>query len=170
MLRHAYCAKKTQLTEGLDRLERKTGWPRHAFKYEAIRLGIVTADHRRAWTEQELAYVEERAGTESARQIARALGRSVSSVQSRMEKAGISYRVREGYTMADLAQVMGESYHKVRRWIERGLLGPSRVLNGHRVSDRSVVTFLRRHHAEYDLRRVDQEWFKAMLFGHLAEG
>jgi len=168
-LRRAYCRNKTKLGAALDLLERRTGWPRHGLKYEAIRLGIVTADHRRAWSAEDLEYLRERLGSASAHQIARRLGRSIASVQSRAEKLEISYRVREGYTMADLARVFGESYCKVRRWIERGLLGPVRVANGHRVSDRCLSRFLRRHHGEYDLRRVDQDWYKAMLFGYLAE-
>lgn len=166
-LRRAYCGKKGELTAALNRLHRKTGWPRHAFKAEAIRLGLTTFDHRRFWTGEEIDYLREKLGVISVTRIARNLGRTVLSVESKAEKLGISRRVSEGYNMADLQVVFGESAHKVRRWMERGMFGKVHKNNGKRINEENVVRFLRRYPHEYDLRRVDQEWFKGMVFGTL---
>jgi hypothetical protein len=165
MLRLAYCGKKSALSLALDKLERKTGWPRHALLSEAKRLGIVTADHRREWTPAETEYIQERLGVVSVRQIAKRLGRTAESVQGRARKLAVSYRIREGYTMTDLAQVFGESDHKIRTWMSRGHFGRVHLVQGHRVAELNVVTFLRKHALEYDLRRMDQDWFKSMVFG-----
>ena len=69
---------------------------------------------------------------------------------------------QEGYTMTDLQIVFGENARKVRRWMERGLLGKVHESSGKRVTEANVIRFLRNHPAEYDLRRVDQLWFRAM--------
>lgn len=166
-LRLAYAHRKNGITAALDKLERRTGWPRHAFTYEARRLGLITADHRRGWTAAEEEYVRERAGSVSPAAIARSLGRSIESVECKINRLGLSRRISEGhYSMNDLQEVLGESLHKVRRWMDRGLLGKvHEVSGGKRVRTENVMRFLRRHCHEYDLRRVDQLWYKSMLFG-----
>jgi hypothetical protein len=169
MLKRAYCGNKPQLGRALDALMKKTGWPRHALTYEAIRLGIVTADHRRPWTLQEIVYISERLPSDGIKRVAKALKRSVGSVQAKAERISISSRVSEGYTIADLSLVFGEHCHKIARWMDRGLFGRVQELSGRRVGERAVAEFLRRHHCEYDLRRIDGDWFKAMVFGYLAE-
>jgi hypothetical protein len=161
--------KKRDLTEGLDRLVEKTGWPRFAFKDEATRRGW-TNYHRRAWTEREVEYLREKLGVVSVHRIARNLGRSVHSVKGRGKGLRLSWRLREGYNMADLMEVFGARQGKVRRWMERGLLGKvHRHGRETRVRERNVVRFVRRFTTEYDLRRVDQKWFKGMVFGELAQ-
>lgn len=167
----AYAGKKTHVSRKLDELQRRTGWPRWAFKYEAQRLGIITADHRRQWTAGEQEYLEEALGLVSIKRIARKLGRTVQSVTSRAEKLGLSRRAKDGYNMTDLAAVFGESTHKIRRWMDRGLLGQVRDQDGCRVKTDDVKRFVLLHYGEYDLRRVDQHWFKTMIFedGHGAE-
>jgi hypothetical protein len=169
LLKRAYCGNKPQIGRALDALEKKTGWPRHALKYEAIRLGIVTADHRRLWTEREVAYIEERISSDGVKRVAKALHRSHGAVQAKAARMALSARVAEGYTITDLAVVLGEHASKISRWMDRGLLGRVQNLGGRRVGERAVAEFLRRHHCEYDLRRVDGDWFKAMVWGYLAE-
>ena len=168
-LRRAYCGRKHQISKALDALQRRTGWPRHAFKYEAARRGWITADHRRRWAPEELAILEEKLGIVSVRQIAKNLKRTVLSVESKAERLQLSLRLREGYNMTDLGKVFGESQHKIRRWIERGLFRKSHRHGLEvRINERDVVRFIRMHAAEYDLRRVDQHWYKGMLFADLA--
>lgn len=163
-LRRAYCHKKRELTAALDKLVRRTGWPRHAFKVEATRLGLTTMDHRRGWTPIEVEYLREHVGSISVRRIAANLKRSVASVQARAEKLHLSRRPADGYSSHDLELAFGESNYKVRRWMERGLLGKVHRDGGCRVTDKNVSRFLLNHSAEYDLRRVDQEWYKGTLF------
>ncbi len=164
-LRQAYCGTKREITAALDRLVKKTGWPRHAFKYEAGRRWGST-EKRRTWTEKEMAYLLEHAGTLSVSRLAKELKRSKCAVKSKLEKLELSARVAEGYSVADLVQVFGEREGKVRRWLERGLMGPLHWYGSRqaRVPEKNVARFIEQRAQEYDLRRVDQAWFKAMAF------
>lgn len=71
--------------------------------------------------------------------------------------------------MEDLMLAFGVHYDKVRRWMDRGLFGEvhrhGHREGGNRVTDGSVVRFIRSHASEYNLKRVDEEWYKAMAFG-----
>ncbi len=163
-LKLAYAGNRDELGAALDKLERRTGWPREAFYREARRRGL-TKGGRRFWTPEETAYVAERIGVVSIKAIAVKLQRSVEAVEAHAERLHMSRRVREGYCQSDLALVMGVTEAKVARWMDRGLLGRVRSTGGRRVGEEAVVQFLRRHHGEYDLRRVDQVWYKAQLFG-----
>ena len=168
-LRAAYTGNKCDLSRALDKLAARTKWPRHAFKAEAIRLGIIQGGHRRGWTAEEDAHLAEWVGRISAKAIARQLGRSVLSVESRAARLEFSLRVRDGYNLTDLAQVLGVRYLRVKGWVDRGLLGQARERQGLRVQEKAVARFIRRYPHEYDLRRVDEVWFKAMVFGSLAD-
>ncbi len=167
-LRRAYWGRKQELSAAFDRLERKTGWPRGAFKAEAERLGLTPILRSRKWTSEEVEYLREKVGIIPATRMARNLKRPVSSVQAKTRKLKLSWRAQEGYNMEDLALGFGVHYDKVRRWMERGLFGQvhrhSCRGGGNRVTDKNVVRFIREHVFEYDLRRVNQEWYKAMAF------
>lgn len=163
-LRRVYTGNKREITDGLSRLVARTRWPRHAFKYEAIRLGIVTNDHRRAWLRDEIEYLSERIGTVKVTTIAKHLRRSVESCIAKVERLHLSRRPREGYNAADLALAFGVHHQVISRWMDRGLFGRVSRNGGKRVAETSVMRFLRRHVHEYDLRRVDQVWFKSMIF------
>jgi hypothetical protein len=156
----AYAGKKTHLSAALDSLQRRTGWPRSAILSKAHRLGL----SNRPWSPEETAYLEEAVGRVSARQIAKRLKRSPTSVNARARKLGLSRRCQEGYTQTDLEVVFGVNDRKVRCWMQSGKLGPVRNWNGHRVSADNVKRFISSHYKEYDLRRVDQDWLKMMLF------
>ncbi len=168
-LRQAYRQpNKRKITAALDRLARVTGWPRKSIKDQARELGIVTSDHRRAWKQEEIEYLRERAGAESPYRLARKLGRSVHSVRAKAQRIQWSLAIREGYNMGDLARAFGVQHYKVASWMRRGLFGRVQQLQGSRVSEASVVRFLREHPAEYELRRVDEDWFKGLTFGYLS--
>lgn len=164
-LQLAQAGKKPEITARLDALCGKTGWPRHAFQAEAARRGW-TRSGSRPWQPEELEYLLEKLGTFCVKRIARKLRRSAESVESKAEKLHLSRRLREGYNLADLGECFGEHHFKIRRWADRGLLGKVHAHGGEqRVAERNVVRFINRHASEYDLRRVDQVWFKAMVFG-----
>src|SRR5262249_30952374 len=88
------------------------------------------------------------------------LGRSVYSVKARASTLDISLRVVEGYSRQDLCQLLGAGVKEVRTWIQNGWI----KLQGERITERSVISFLRRHPEEYQLSRVDEAWFKGLLF------
>jgi hypothetical protein len=69
-------------------------------------------------------------------------------------------QTREGYTPGDLAKLFGARPEKVRRWIEKGLLGVSRGFSPEaRISGTDLLRFIEGCYHEYDLRTVHQDWF-----------
>jgi hypothetical protein len=168
-LREAYRApNRPALVAALTRLQRRRpDWPRKAWIAEAQRLGITLVE-KRAWTAEDDVYLREAAGRVSLVGMAKKLGRSERCVAARCERLAVSRRARDGYSMTDLQECFGASQQTVQGWRRRGLLGRVRELggaNGDRVADQDVVLFIRRHSSEYDLRRVDQVWFRSMAFG-----
>lgn len=172
-LRLAYCAAgKTELSASLARLVRRTGWPKYIFKTEAQRQGWA-ADYR-PWTPDEQAFISEHAGALSIKEIARHLKRTHESVTAQVGAVQLIQQQSQGhaYTPGELAKLFGAGPGKVRRWIEKGLLGASRSFSLEmRVSQTDLLRFVENCGSEYDLARVHQEWFKALLFrGKVTEG
>ena len=56
---------------------------------------------------------------------------------------------------------------KLDQWVRDGLLKPA---SDGRLSEVAVARFIRKYPQEYDLARVDQAWFKAMVFAGLLRG
>jgi len=130
-----------------------------------MRLGLQRYGRRR-WTANEDAALQAMLARTSTKGIARKLGRTVLAVQSRAEQLRMSSRVMKGgYGLADLQDALGASRERVHGWVRRGLLGDVAVHEGMRISPATVERFIRRYTDEYDLRRVDQMWFKGMIFG-----
>lgn len=152
----------------LNRMVRLTGLPRWYIKRHAARLGLTLHMDRRAWTPAELGLVEHLVGRVSAATIAKRLRRPESSVVNKLKRLGTSRRVREGYTMRDLEQCLGEDHHKISVWIANGWLRDRaqgtnrRGGNGndiHRIRERDVLHFIKNHPQEINLGKVDQVWF-----------
>jgi hypothetical protein len=120
--------------------------------------------NRREWTPEEDEFLGDHMGILTARVIAAKLQRSMGSVRSRASHLALSGRLKEGYNISDLVAVLGACDGTVRGWMRRGLLGAIQERAGLRATEDAVVRFLRRYPAEYDLRRVDQVWFKSMIF------
>ena len=167
-LRLAYCGNKNEVSANLNRLARRMGWPKYAFKTEARRQGW-SADYR-PWTQAEDAFLREHIDDLSVRAIAKRLGRSSEAIVGKLETILLLRQAREGYGIALLARLCGVGLEKVRRWVERGLFGRVPYRPEMRVPETGVLYFLRTRHSEYDLTRVHQQWFKALLFGERMEG
>jgi len=103
----------------LNRMVRLTGLPRWYIKRQAARLGLTMKMDRRPWTQVELGLVEHLVGRVSAATIAKRLRRPESSVVNKIKRLGTSRRVREGYTMRDLEECLGEDHHKISVWIAK---------------------------------------------------
>ena len=152
----------------LNRMVRLTGLPRWYIKRQAARLGLTMKMDRRPWTQVELELVEHLVSRVSAATIAKRLHRPESSVVNKIKRLGTSRRVREGYTMRDLEQCLGEDHHKISIWIANGWLrdrlqGTNRHGgNGndiHRIREKDVLHFIKTHPQEINLGKVDQVWF-----------
>ena len=156
----------------LNRMIRETGLPRWYLKKRAARLGLTMHQDKRPWTAAEEEIIERLVGKVSALTIAKKLKRTEASVVLKIKRMGLSRRVRNGYTMRDLEECLGEDHHKVQRWIENGWLrdrlqgtrrhdGNGRDI--HRFRERDILAFLREHPQEITLGRVDQTWFLDLL-------
>ena len=165
MLRRAYkqAHNRRKLSASLDEMERRTGFSRAAILSRAAELRLNSP--RRPWSEQETRRLAEFAGTLGKASIARKLGRSYWSVKAAFSRLEFSARLVEGFTREDIAGLLGASPRTVRGWIERGWL----LVRDGRVTESSLRRFLCEHSEEYSLSRVDETWFKGMvfpMFGH----
>ena len=106
----------------LNRMVRMTSLPRWYIKRQAARLGLTMKMDRKPWTQADLNLLERVVGRLSAATIAKRLHRPESSVVNKLKRLGNSRRVREGYTMLDLEQCLGEDHHKISVWIANGWL------------------------------------------------
>ena len=152
----------------LNRMIRETGLPRWYIKRRVARLGLTMHQDRRPWTAAEVGVIERLLGKVSALTIAKRLKRTESSVVLKIKRMGLSRRVRNGYTMRDLEECLGEDHHKIQRWIESGWLPDHRQGtrrhdgNGrdiHRFREKEILEFFRRHPEEICLGKVDAIWF-----------
>lgn len=152
---------RPSLTSAIKNFAQRHSFPPHIVKLKAGQLRL-TRDIRQFWTKEELAYVREHAGSIRKHAIARHLGRGYLSVQCMINFLGLQARVTEGYSRHDLSIVFGVSEYVVRQWIARGWLCPDSSTD--RVPEDQVSRFIRRHPEEYNLKRVDEAWFKGMIF------
>jgi len=152
----------------LNWMVRETGLPRWYIKRQAGRLGLTMRMDRRPWTATEMDLLERLVGRVSTATIAKRLHRPETSVVNKLKRMGTSRRVREGYTIRDLGLCLGEDHHKIEGWIRNGWLrdrlqGTSRHDgNGndiHRIREKDVLSFMKRHPEEINLGKVDQTWF-----------
>jgi hypothetical protein len=85
-------------------------------------------------------------------------------VVNKCKRMQISRRVRDGYTIRDLEQCVGEDHHKIAGWIKNGWLqdrrqGTRRGKDIRRIREDDIVDFIRNHPREINLGKVDQMWF-----------
>jgi hypothetical protein len=171
-LRKVYTGSARQISAKLKRLSRQCGWPVPYLTSEARIRGWRVMGERRPWTDQDEIRLRQYAGSASVQTIARKLRRSVSSVANEARRLELSMRIADGYSIRTLSEVFGVHHLRVEGWIKRGLLGKARHGGQGGMTwfpAASVSRFIRKHPSEYDLGRIDQVWFKSMLFGGLAE-
>jgi hypothetical protein len=150
---------RQELSQSLTALQLRTGFTRVVILDRAVRLGL-SFSRRRPWTPEESALLASLAGRHTLASIARKLKRTFASVKGKAKQLEISIRVSEGYSQIDLAELLGASPTSIRRWCRIGWL---RVVN-ERIPEAAVVKFLKLHSHEYKLSRVDEAWFKGLLF------
>lgn len=149
------------------------GWPSWVIKKRAALLGLTACPkNRRAWTPEEVRFLEDHAGTRLVAYIAKRLGRSITSVVLKLKHMHISRRIREGYTLRDLELCFGVDHHAIDGWIRRGLLrgrhrhgGEQRAFerDAWQFTDEGLLGFIRENPTAFELRRVDQTWFMDLV-------
>lgn len=160
VLRRTYqtAHNRATLTEGITAVQRLTRFPRSVIVSRAAALGLTTAGRR--WSEQEISKLQEILGSRSLSTIAEQLSRSYYSVKGVVARLQVSARITEGYSRQDLERLLGVSSRQVRRWIALKWI---KLVDG-RVPESEIARFLRRHPEQYQLNRVDEAWFKGLLF------
>ncbi len=159
-LQLAYQEARTrrELSENLDVFQKRSGFTRIVMLARATQLGM--SAKRKRWSPEEVEVLSEAAGTLSKAAIARKLKRSYWSVKAECSRLQLSSRLSEGYSRNDVQHLLGVGQRSIRKWITWGWL---RVQEG-RVTETSMIKFLREHPEEYRLSRVDEAWFKGLLF------
>jgi hypothetical protein len=149
---------RRELTENLSRFQKRSGFTRIVVLARATQLGM--SAKRRRWSPEEIKVLNETAGTLSKAAIARKLKRSYWSVKAECTRLQLSSRLSDGYSRRDVECLLGVGQRSIRKWIALGWL---RVQQG-RVTEPSIIKLLREHPEEYRLSRVDEAWFKGLLF------
>lgn len=151
------------------------GWPVWAVKRTAVKLGLTRpwSKDRRAWTADEEEFLRTWQGLRGPKWIGKRLGRGPTSVILKMKRLGLNRRIRDGYSINNLGELMGVDSHTVDRWVKRGFLsvtcqGTRRQHDIRRVSRDVLLAFLKTYHEEYRLDKVDQAWFLDLVFGSQA--
>jgi hypothetical protein len=149
-------------TRALRRIVAVTGVPMPTVKSHIylLGLGIKRGPRPRLWTDEEEQALQEMAGQRTVVAIAKRLNRSVNAVQMRLHELHLSARITDGYSAKDLVELLGVGERTIHRWRQYGWL----PAGTERMPDDVVERFIRLHPEEYDLRLVDQAWFKGMLF------
>jgi hypothetical protein len=163
-LRRVYAdnsVNKHALTEAITAFAQRYRLPRHQVSHRAGRLGI-TFDTRRKWTPEEIQTLRELSGVKCVKAIAKRLRRADHFVSAMMDRLRISYAVTEGYNRREVCQMMGVSPTTVIQWVRSGLLKVNRETD--RITEVSLSKFIRNHPDKYSLKRVDEAWFKGMIF------
>ncbi len=158
-LKRAYQAStRRELSKNLDLFQLRSGFTRVVIVARAATLGL--GSRRRRWSAEEIEALTDAAGRVSKSAIARRLNRSYWSVKAEFSRLELRSRLSDGYSQGDVACLLGASERSVRKWISLGWL----KLQHSRVTEASLIRFIRTQPEEYQLSRVDEAWFKGMLF------
>lgn len=167
-LRLAYALTKMDRARALTELQRGTGWPRHAFIYEAQRLGISAT--KRRWSKAEDLLIL-KAGAGGLNSLAAQLRRTTIAIKARagqLQSDLAARRDQADYSVADLARILGAPRFKIEEWVEKGLFGAViETEESIRVDGRKLATFIRNRNnvSLIDFRVADQAFLKAVLCG-----
>jgi hypothetical protein len=160
-LRDSYtrASARKDLTASLDALQRFTGFPRFVILARAADLGFSFV-RRRPWSDEELQFLKSNAGRLSVKALAERLSRTYYSVKAAIKSMELDGRVTQGYSVDELMRTFGVGKATVDRWIAKGWMRR----NEGRITENSVYRFIRLRPHEYQLRRVDEIWFKEIVF------
>jgi hypothetical protein len=156
---HAH--SREALGAGITALAKLMRCPRYIVFNRAGELRIRTS-RGKTWTKEEVEFLRESAGVRSIEFMMKTLKRGQVALLSKLWELRLSWRVTEGYSRQDLTAVFCVSAYTVGKWIDRGWLRP--LLSTDRIPEEQVLRFLKNHPEEYSLKRVDEAWFKGMIF------
>lgn len=160
IVRRAYTATTgKELRDNLDHAVRVLGRSRSCIGQRAKRLGCIWLT-KKPWRRDEIELLREHVNEWTINHFVKVMRRSHFSILGQIARLKMSHRFTEGYSQIELASLMGSSDRTMRKWVAQGLLCVRRG----RISDLQVRAFLHSHPELYSLKRVDESWYKAMLF------
>ena len=159
-LRQAYsrCRTKTELSHEVTVLANTWGVPRSTVTNQAQKIGVSLLAWK-TWTDQELAFLREHAGSMSIKRLAKALKRSPDSVKHQMHRQQLSAEITEGYSLRQLQELLGVKHTRLQMWLTKGWIR----MEHERVTERSVQRFLFQRMDAYSFRNCEETWLKGML-------
>lgn len=162
------------VSQSIDYLVERLGVPRHVIKNWGQDMGLARIKERN-WTPEELAYLEKYyqkpAGKRAAiADIAKHLGRTITSVRIKAKRMKYHRETGDAYTIRGLADALGCDPHKIQRWIDnKWLYAPrdkSREDGRRAIQAHEIRLFILRHPHEVDPRRADWLWLLTILVGN----
>ncbi len=172
-------ARYDSQTETITWLAEQLSTPEHPLPRWQIRkwakdLGIARVKDL-PWSEAEVSYLRNSVRRYGLEKIAKALGRSETSVKLKAKRLGIRKIVTgDGYTMRSVCRGLSVDHHQIERWLANGWFWgerrQSRRHGGQRgdiwyFSEEAIRVLVREHPEEIDLRRVDRTFFIEILLG-----
>lgn len=116
---------------------------------------------RRRWSARDEELLEREYGHKDVAQLARRLHRTPAAVKLKAWRMGLDVEGGEPrYSREELAEGLGVTVYRVRRWVESGQL--ARDPRG-RFRRRDVRRFLLAHPGEISLAHVSAEWFLSLI-------
>jgi len=161
LLRDAYSDHK-QLRAKRKRLSELSGLTRSQIDSKARELRLCSEKHK-PYTPIELKYIAENVREMTVEEIAEVLGRSPYGIKKQIYQMRLSAKLStDGYSQKTLAEVMGVPASTVHAWITRGHI---QTYAG-KIPECRVKEFLESKSHLYTLSKVDEFWFKQLIFGH----
>ena len=117
--------------------------------------------YHRPWTQEEENRLRELIGKHPLGKISKIMHRSYPSICYHRNRLRLDATIKDGYSRMQVRELLGVKTSRVQEWIEKGWL---RVSQENRISDEDLVAFLKLRPHEYSLRRVDEMWYKGMVF------
>jgi len=117
------------------------------------------------WTSTEIQFLEDNYSSLSAKQIAKKLGRSISSVESKAHRLKCSKKNRSGwFTEAEVGHILGVDSGWIRRRVKSGFILDMKPLNGlpskgknlpWKITEEALRDFIRTYPEELTGHNVD---------------
>src|SRR5579862_1655814 len=137
-------------------IQRLTGFPRDAVLRQGHKLGIAKpgVHSTRPWTAAELRFLVESVQHLPVNAIARELHRTEKAIWRKVGELGLSAKCVEGFTITEVLTKLHVWHTRLKLWIEQGRI---KVGRNHRITERSLRSFLREHQNELNWELFDSE-------------
>lgn len=177
--RELILARYDSQTETISWLAEQLSTPEHPVPRWQVRkwakdLGVARLKEP-PWSEAEVSFLRNSVRRSGLKKIAKALGRSETSVKIKAKRLGIRKLVTgDGYTMRAICRGLGADHHQVQKWLNNGWFWGERRESRRRGRQRGDIWYftaeaiqelVRQHPEEIDLRRVDRDFFIEALLG-----